>query len=162
MSTFKGLPLQEYRPGRTNVADPVSRRPSDQYPVVTIGVTTRSLKAANSQPDVPASPPDVMVTDSEPVLERAAHIALREKMIQGYTQDPWFAYSSNVSQLVSKHGLYWKHSSVALPDHADLRQQLMHELHNTPCAGHLGVSRTTSLFSTITGGPHQDLMCCCM
>ena len=61
-----------------------------------------------------------MVTDSEPALQQAEHTALREKIIQGYTKDPWFADSSNVAQLVSKHGLYWKHSSVAIPDHADL------------------------------------------
>ena len=137
----------EYRPGRINVADPVSRRPSEQYPVTTINVTTRSLKASQAQPAVPASPPDIMVTDSEPVLELSEHFALREHIIQGYIKDPWFADASNVSQLVNRQGLYWKHSAVAIPDHANLRQQLMRELHNTPCAGHLGVSRTTSLIS---------------
>ena len=38
----------QYRPGRTNVADPVSRRPDDS--VVSLNAMTRSLKASNPLP----------------------------------------------------------------------------------------------------------------
>ncbi len=71
----------KYRSGRINVADPVSRRPSDQYPVTTVNVLTRSLKSAASQPSMPASS-DVMVNNPDPDTGTASEvIALREEII---------------------------------------------------------------------------------
>ena len=135
----------EYRPGRINVADPISRRPSDQYPVTTINVLTRSLKSTASQPLVPASN-DIMVEASDPNHGAVSDVsALREEIIQGYKVDPWFADTANVASLVARQGLYFHENAVVIPDHADLRKKLLHEFHNTPCAGHLGVNRTTQL-----------------
>ena len=65
--------------------------------------------------------------------------------MQGYVTDPWFADVQHLALLVEKHGLYFKHTAVVIPDHADLRRKLLHEYHNTPDAGHLGVARTTKL-----------------
>ena len=162
----------EYRPGRLNVADPVSRRPNEQYPTVSMNAITRSLKALQppapattprktSQPAEPVSQPayDPMDTDpvsfpsasAEPVMPAESSIsqaaAFRSDIIHGYTVDPWFAEPDNLHQLVDRQGLYWKQSSVAIPDYADLRARLLHEFHNTPCAGHLGVNRTMKLIS---------------
>ena len=103
-----------------------------------LGCSLIALTGPSSQPELPADS-DVMVTDSEPVLEQTEHFALREKIIQGYLKDPWFADPANLTQLVSDQGLYWRQSAVVIPDHLNLRAELMHELHNTPCAGHLGV-----------------------
>ena len=151
----------EYRPGRINVADPVSRRPSDQYPVVTINVLTRALKAAKAAspspfpvPIAPSESTDIMETDADPESNDVdmpalpagqSAAAFRDGIIQGYRQDSWFTDAQHLSELVLKQDLYWKHSAVVIPDHAGLRQRLLHEYHDTPCAGHLGVNRTTKL-----------------
>ena len=44
----------QYRPGRINVADPVSRRPDVQYPLMSANALTRSLKAAQA-PSIPSA-----------------------------------------------------------------------------------------------------------
>ena len=162
----------QYRPGRINVADPVSRRPDVQYPLVSVNALTRSLKAAQA-PSVPsavnpaaspapsdvqepeadlllsehAEPTSAMSDDNDlPALPASQSAAIsRDSIIQGYTQDPWFSNAQHLSQLVLKQDLYWKQSAVVIPHFADLRHKLLHEFHNTPCAGHLGVNRTTKL-----------------
>ena len=93
----------EYRPGRINVADPVSRRPNAQYPLLTLAALTRSLKATpNPSPPAPAAlsdSSDVMDIDSPalhahtesdqpalPAVGRAAEF--KGDIIQGYIKDP--------------------------------------------------------------------------
>ena len=146
----------QYRPGRINVADPVSRRPNVLYPVVSVNALTRSLRASQAPP-VPAAPEsssndisedhgNAQHLSSEPDLPMASQAAsLRNSITQGYLNDPWFSDAQHLSPLVDKQGLYWKHNAVVIPDHDDLRQKLLHDFHNTPCAGHLGVARTTKL-----------------
>ena len=133
--TFEWL----YRPGRINVADPVSRRPNEEYPSVRVKAATRSSKVIPIV-DAPASE----VNDNA-VSHAVPASSFRDKIVQGYLKDPWFADARNVSQLVEKQGLYLKHSAIVIPDHANLRSKLLHEFHNTPYAGHLGVNRTTKL-----------------
>ena len=133
-----------YRPGRINVADPVSRRPNDEYPIVSVNVATRASKVAESSLPVPDSSVSADVTEQS-ASQTAPTASFRDDIVQGYLTDPWFADAQHVSQLVEKQGLYFKHSAVVIPDHADLRKRLLHEFHNTPYAGHLGVNRTTKL-----------------
>lgn len=146
----------EYRPGRINVADPISRRPSDQYPVVPVNALTRSHKSAQPKTPAASSPPsDVMeaeeglfTTESDcafstlvPASQSAA--SFKDDILKGYQADPWFSDAQHLSQLVQIQGFYWRNSAIVIPDHADMRQKLLHEYHNTPFAGHPGVNRTT-------------------
>ena len=101
----------EYRPGRINVADPVSRRPNAQYPLLTLAALTRSLKATpNPSPPAPAAlsdSSDVMDIDSpashahiesdQPALPAVGQAAaFKGDIIQGYIK-PWFADAANLS-----------------------------------------------------------------
>ena len=140
--------------GRINVADPISRRPSTEHPTVSLNVLTRALKkaaeanasarssapapasanpekaaaqAADLQPlaDSESSDMDVDASTTAEVSETAA---LRKSIIEGYNKDPWFAEAGNLRNLHRKHEMWWRHSTIAIPDHAGLRQKLLHEI----------------------------------
>ena len=134
----------QYRPGRINVADPVSRRPADEYPVISVNVTTRSSRNAPS----PIAPESSSAVDMD--IDQSSHhgsqaSSFRADIVQGYAQDPWFVDAENVSELEERQGLYFQQNAVVIPNHADLRASLMHEYHNTPFSGHQGYHRTAKL-----------------
>ena len=124
----------QYRPGRTNVADPVSRRPDDS--VVSLNAMTRSLKASNPLPGT---------SELEPVAAPDEAFKFKEAIQQGYVKDLWFAKADNLAPLRNDKGLWWRENAIVIPDHADIRKQLLYELHDAPYSGHLGVARTIAL-----------------
>ena len=42
-------------------------------------------------------------------------------------------------------GLYYHDQQIYIPPHATLRQDILHEHHDAPCAGHLGQVQTLEL-----------------
>ena len=108
----------QYRPGRINVADPVSKRPDIQYSLVSVNALTGSLKAART-PSVPSAvnpaaspgPSDVKEPEADLLLNELAEptpamsndddlpalpasqsaAVFRDSIIQGYKQDSWFS-----------------------------------------------------------------------
>ena len=121
----------QYRPGRTNVADPISRRPADSD-VRNIAALTRSKRASAS-------------VDIDRDNDTSAAAAFKQSVVEGYVKDSWFANADNLTHLKSDKGLWWHDDAIAIPDHGNLRSQLLYELHNAPYSGHLGVNRTTKL-----------------
>ena len=58
--------------------------------------------------------------------------------------DPWFTIPGNITKhgLRLHNGVYWKNSTVVVPDAMDLRQKILREFHDTMAGGHFGAEKT--------------------
>lgn len=118
----------QYRPGHTNVADPLSRDPSIAAIRARLNVVTRSRATQRAEPaepvrvEVPESDPEPMEPE-EPVAAQVESVELswKQKLIAGYSKDPWFAVPANVEQLHLRDGLWFKDNQVVVPDTDGLR-----------------------------------------
>ena len=155
-----------YRPGRTNVADPLSRYPSFQ-PVASaaidahvlhamLNVTTRSKSAPqptqptqltpaasapiNIAPPQPTSPiPDSVEPAGDTVVPSQTILAPREELIKGYANDAWCANDADLQQYEE---VWWKGDRIMVPNIRHVRSALLWDYHDSPFAGHLGVNKT--------------------
>lgn len=119
LSRFSGMQWQ-YRPGRVNVADPLSR--AKHLPAVEM--------------DDPSVIPLMTAVTAVPLYDSA----LWEK---GYAQDPWFADSANLSNLTFSEGRWLTRANqIVVPDYADMRDIIIKECHDAPFSAHPGIPRT--------------------
>ena len=125
--------LWQYRPGRLNVADPVSRRPHGQ-PVA-------SLTQANARRAGEVAPAPVAVT------------VFQQRIQEGYQKDTWFA-GDNTKVLHKKHDLWWRGNAIAVPDYGSLRYEILREFHSAPYSGHTGVNRMVQTLQKNCWWPH--------
>lgn len=124
----------EYRPGRINVADPISRmyEPAQSSKAVR-DVVLAVLHASHSES------------------------SLFRRIINGYTTDPCLANAKKVAklQLVNEDDV-WYHSpsgSVYVPDDAGLRRELIAEFHGAKYSGHRGRDRTYKAIASLYWWP---------
>jgi len=123
----------EFRPGRNNVADPLSRIPSPS-PVMVLAALAC---AHESSPHPPESTERPVMSDSfTPLVAR---------LVAGYASDPWFGDKENLASLRAESGLYFLGSSLVVPDVPNLKRDILRELHSTPWTGHFGVKKTLDL-----------------
>lgn len=113
-----------YRPGRNNVADPLSRNPS--------------LLALTANPGV--------VPDAQPHLVH--------ELLAGYELDTWFHANKNIRSLSKSCAGFWVKPGkpgmpalIVVPNVGDTRKRIMTEFHATRLAGHVGRERTLELIS---------------
>jgi hypothetical protein len=150
-----------YRPGRINVADPLSRNTAVVLNAITLkAVTTRRQERLTNIPPQPvplvpvkrkrrARSSGVMPMPVEPAddVTRKGTATFEgdvvQHMSQGYAHDVWFADSKNTDSLLFKEGLWWRGQAVAVPNVEGLRQEILLELHDAPYSGHQGVYKTT-------------------
>ena len=89
----------EYRPGRVNVADPLSRHPSFSANVIMAGAVTAELAQLSL----------CSVTDADTRADNdeaaAADAEMLSQIVRGYETDPWFASASNTAILDIYQGL---------------------------------------------------------
>ena len=86
----------------------------------------------------------------DPGEEERCIANLTQRIQRAYAHDSWFATESNVEGLIQRDDLYWKllpdgTQVLVLPDHDSLRQEVIHECHDTPWAGHTGLHKTLKL-----------------
>ncbi len=110
----------QYRPGRLNVADPVSRRPH--------GLPVAAMTRAHVRGAGEVHPAPVAVT------------VFQQRIQEGYDKDPWYA-GENTRMLRKQHDLWWRGNAIAVPDHRSLRDEILREFHSAPYSGHTGVNR---------------------
>lgn len=127
----------EYRPGRINVADPLSRIPGESP------VTTQSQAIAALCRRVAAASP--AITGSAPVV---ASTPLIDLVRVGYKNDK----SLEDEKFVARHklnksvdDLWWKGTRLVIPDNSDLKEQLFTGAHAHVYAGHFGAQKTEEL-----------------
>jgi hypothetical protein len=126
----------EYRPGRINVADPLSRFPVHAEQEAVLGAFQLASLRMAAVGTAPAQPLDTFA-------------GFLQRIRIGYFDDPWFLDERNVKKhgLEQQNGLYWHGDQVAVPKSLDLREQLMREYHDVPTSGHMGVQKTGQALS---------------
>ena len=106
----------QYRPGRFNVADPVSRNPNLQC------IQLCAITRAQSQ-----------------------HSFL-SRIIAAYAKDPHFSNTLNTAKYTKHNQLWLFNdkgtSRTVVPDYSNLRQDIITEMHAPMYQGHVGIDRT--------------------
>ena len=113
-----------HRAGKNNVADPISRRPGLNLPI-NIHAITRG-------------------TPAQPVILTP----FQEEIIAGYENDPWFNLEENTKRLTYSQGIWLKGVQICIPNHLNLKQKIMYEMHAAPYSGHLGAGNTERNIAT--------------
>lgn len=109
----------QYRPGRVNVADPLSR-------MHTLVVHALSIQRVAFQSDLPQL--ILQGYENEPWLKDPSNLQAK-----GITCDA--------------DGYYRRNGRIVVPGQYDLRNRILTELHDSPYAGHRGAQRTHELIS---------------
>ena len=133
----------EYRPGRINVADPLSRVPG--APVVASLLRAVGGSSCATLSDVPA--------DGPPSAPSSAFTPLYSKLKDAYARDPWFELPHNTAGLEQRDGLWCKGSQVVVPADGSLRTHIIDELHSSVWAGHFGVAKSKAAVSRLFWWP---------
>jgi RNase H-like domain found in reverse transcriptase/Reverse transcriptase (RNA-dependent DNA polymerase)/Integrase zinc binding domain/gag-polyprotein putative aspartyl protease/Chromo (CHRromatin Organisation MOdifier) domain len=145
----------EYRPGRTNVADPFSRNPSLQRQLLAAVPTVRrkSTRLAKAPDSEPLSAQAETGTSLDPPAARdpwktpVVLTAMEASISKAYAYDPCFAgNNAQNAKWEFRHKLWFdSEGKVVVPQHGDLRQRLVAAHHATPFSGHQGRERTLEL-----------------
>ncbi|MGQ3348719.1 reverse transcriptase domain-containing protein, partial [Bosea sp. (in: a-proteobacteria)] len=104
-----------YRPGRSNVADPISRNPTLHRP----SAQCSAIRSPQSD--------------------------LNEEIMKGYRKDDWYLDPTNTAGLTRSRGLWFKGGRVAVPCLRPLILRILNDHHDSPWAGHPGRDRTLDL-----------------
>ena len=149
-----------YRPGRVNVADPLSR----QHALMAIARKESAVTTAGSTKHcAPVIAPECGPRLLSTVQDFLAHVK------QGYQKDPWFADAKNLE----KHNLqkdaqgYYRHgSALVIPQHLTLQKECISESHSAMYSGHFGVQRTQKAvehhfwWPTLKSDVKDHIRCC--
>jgi hypothetical protein len=166
-----------YIPGRTNVADPVSRVPALMF--VNAGwlnAITRSMTraeeilqaSAQSVPvneegvDIPSSPEPIQADEADDDVEPTVS-ELLSNIVKWYKDDAWFSVPSNLSRnsVTQDHtGLFYRDGpagkQLVIPNYSPLREAIMREQHNPPWVGHRGRNTTIHLIQRLYWWPNMQ------
>ena len=142
-----------YRPGRLNVADPISRRPytddSTADPSAAfVGAITREKHSSAAQQAAVKSP-----GNDRPVLIDQATVSSFQK---GYQVDAVVQSLVHSGALSSAHGLLWHGDALVVPAHESLRKDIMYNMHDSSIAGHPGMRKTKNLVRREYWWPAMD------
>ena len=141
-----------YRPGRLNVADPISRRAypeqrSDQ-PTAHFGAATRGQRAAEGSASSVSTPGRQLPVSMNEVTVSAFQ--------DGYRLDTQAEGLLTKGDLTASQGLLWHGDALMVPKHDSLRQDVMFNLHDASISGHPGIRRTKKLIRRYFWWPCMD------
>ena len=117
-----------YKPGVTNIADPLTRLPGSTHsdsPTQVLTINASKRRRAVS--------PDATNANADD---------LKDECILGYSKDPWFRNPSNTATLECHNGLYFRGAQLLVPANTVLRETLIKAAHHPPLMGHGGVGKT--------------------
>ena len=127
----------EYRPGRHNVADPLSRlpgAPSGMLAVVEVVGKRPSGRQATSK-----SPCSAVLL---PVLPEH-FTAFAQQLVEGYTVNPGFESEARAAGwMLRPDGLWLRKGKIVVPRLPHLTNEILHHLHSAVYAGHFGINKT--------------------
>ncbi len=143
-----------YRPGRLNVADPISRRTYPEQgadpPSAHFGAMTRGQRATV---DATAEPQVVTPGKSFPASMDEVTVAAFQ---EGYKVDADAQDMVTKGDLTAAQGLLWHGDALMVPKYDLLRQDVMYNLHDASISGHPGVRRTKKLVRRCFWWPGMD------
>jgi len=125
----------QYRPGRINAADPLSRHPSHSCAALYLAAVSMSGKH------------DGMM------LPAAAHADIELRIQGAYASDAWFADSHNLADLTARKGYWLKHGRIVVP--AALRTECIKLCHDMPWVAHPGVTKTLKVLERYFWWPNM-------
>ena len=155
-----------HKPGKFNVADPLSRNSSFKAIALVLAVATRRQAQAQQTADTPdpvAAAPEfapaakrrkrndhtaVPATEhTGPDHTETDHAELDTagvagKIAEAYAADPVFADPTRTRKWTFTDKLWWDHNEIMVPDNKELKRMIMHEFHDSAYAGHLGLRKT--------------------
>lgn len=161
-----------YRPGRLNVADPLSRVPHQPSyatavsPVAPTGaatwacgiftvLTSRSSRSSSSAGRKRHRNSEDSVTEDASEVARYANSNFLERVKAGYEQDSWFVAENTVS-FIYEAGLWWtKRHQLVVPRVASLRTECIESMHDHPFSGHFGQRKTLDLVQRVFYWPNM-------
>jgi hypothetical protein len=116
---------------RGEVAQPKATKPST--------IITSNTRAT--------APPPKKVAGGRVVREHLVPGTMADALRYGYAHDTQFADHAYTDEWVFDPTGVWLHSSgkIVVPDSAELKKRIMHEHHDTPAAGHRGITKTVEL-----------------
>ena len=116
-SYYSGVDIN-YKEGKDNVADPLSRRPD------LCTITTAST------------------------------YDLINRISDGYEQDEYF--NNPFPWLTNINGLWYFGDRIAVPKDVELRKSIIHECHDSPSSGHMGITKTLQRVAQKFWWPHMS------
>ena len=127
-----------HRPGRINVADPLSRLPAITNSLDGLRVTAVHRHVLCATTRAAAQPKPVATVDEDPLLRRIK---------AAYSADEWFQDPDNIANhhLTQERELWWRGQAVVVPDADNLRLQCLHAVHDSAVGGHFGIKKTREL-----------------
>lgn len=154
----------QHKPGKHNIADPLSRPPNVANAMnFTPGTTANMLIALlcnayelRTQPQPPQrfNPSTSVSTHKRkrrhPQLGNDPAQSKRQKLSDDhatlirheYNKDVWFSHKANMRHLQNRNGFWWKGDALVIPDIPKLRMAYLHDAHDSKFSGHVGVDRT--------------------
>jgi hypothetical protein len=158
----------QYKPGRTNVADPLSRNPTFALlgkvipgvplpPPLLTALTAAPAGTGNKRQKL--SPPY-----SEQQVGDALTSALKPTLIAAYDRDAWFRNPKNTRKLqFDGDTQLWYRTPrtgstprVVIPNSTPIKSHIMREFHDAPMAGHPGIDRTMHAITRIFWWPGME------
>lgn len=175
-----------YKPGKTNIADPLSRNPAldEQAATATDGAAPRrstrqrvqpvrwaaesmaqpaSRKRQAQQPMHTSNNGDALDTRTDhsssgseseeepemapPDMPTDTHQTLLESIKQAYKADPMFSEHGFTRHLTNQDGLWYMQDRVVVPNNSSIKLRIMQACHDSPWAGHFGITRTVHMVS---------------
>jgi len=127
--------------------------PPAHPPAEAVDPTQPTAPVADRQASQPleTAPQPEKAPDPQPLSKPRAVITLTDlqaKCKRGYAVDAWFAEKPNLADLeLTSVGIWTYKGKTVVPDAPSLRADIMHEVHDTPYGGHLGVQRTYEMLS---------------
>jgi len=135
----------EYRAGRNNVADPISRNP--RLMVIQIATMFSHMLAASSK------------------AKKVASDDFMERIKKGYAQDP--SFQGKMPRYWVKEGdYYFYQGTVIVPDVGTLREEIIRAMHAPISEGHMGRDKTiakirrTFFWPSLPAQVKQFIKCC--
>ena len=158
----------KHKPGKDNIADPLSRPPNVAMPMaftpgVPVSHTIANLCNAYNLRQQPAAPtrytpvvqksnkqrktnakPSAPIIGSKRTFEEMslAPADQASHILQGYSSDTWFANKTNTKHLQFRDGYWWRKDALVIPNVPALRNAFLHDAHDAKFSGHVGGTRT--------------------
>ena len=134
----------DYKPGRVNCADPLSRRPDFAGSLLLHGPTLTNPLYEVEEGDMSGEYGNYFAcglsTISSPIME---------EVIKLYGIDPMYQEGGKLPPFITKsNNVYWCQDRLCIPNSKDLKMRLLQEAHDSPISAHGGVFKTLKKLTT--------------